>query len=155
MKLNQAIEAKCPCGQAQFKIDAMPRTRFFCHCTICQKVYKRDFSDVTVTLAKHVRVSPDAAISFNQYKAPPALDRGICTHCAHPVLGFLKSPGLPRLAFIPTAVLPDRADTPAPERHIHYGTRRRDVDDDLPKTSGELASNLVLLPAIVRVLMKG
>lgn len=155
--MTEAImtKAQCPCGEARIRIDHLPRLRFFCHCTICQQVYKRDYSDVTVMLAKHVHVSNDANISFGQYKAPPALDRGTCKSCDHPVVGFLKAPGMPRLAFIPAAVLPGGPKMPQPQRHIHYGTRIKDVADNLPKTESEVMSNLVLMPSILRVALAG
>jgi len=155
MNGKQLHEAACPCGAARFTLSRMPKTRFFCHCTICQKVYKRPFSDVTVMLAKHVHIDHKAHISFDQYKAPPALDRGICKLCEHPVVGLLSSPGLPKLAFIPAMVLPSDPAAPMAKRHIHYGTRVEDVADDLPKTESELMSNLVLLPAIMRIVLNG
>jgi hypothetical protein len=155
MTYAAAIKAQCPCGEARIRIDHMPQLRFLCHCTICQQVYDRDFSDVTVMLAKHVHVSDDANISFGQYKPPPALDRGTCTSCNHPVVGFLKTPGMPRLAFIPAAVLPESPHLPPPQRHIHYGTRVKDVADSLPKTESEMMSNLVLMPSILRVVFAG
>jgi len=147
--------AACPCGSCRVGLDHLPRERFLCHCTICQRVYNSDFADATIMLARHVEVLTPDRMTYTRHKAPPVLDRGTCSQCGHPVAGFLKVPGIGELAFVPMSVLPREASALPPRRHIHYGTRVRDVADDLPKTDGELASTLVLAPAILRVALRG
>lgn len=155
MTADQSITAQCPCGDCTVQLAQMPSLRFLCHCTICQSVYPGHYADATVIRADKVTVEQSASLKFSQLKKPPALDRGVCASCQHPVVGFLESPGLPRLAFLPTAVLPQTEALPKPIRHVFYGTRKRDVDDPLPKTQSDWASKLVLLPPMIRVLRGG
>jgi len=147
----ETITAQCPCGECALSIAHMPSLRFLCHCTICQSVYPGDYADATVILADKVTLERTKSVEFSQRKKPPALDRGICISCQHPVVGFLETPGMPRLAFLPTAVLPQTKALPKPIRHVFYGTRKQDVDDPLPKTHSDWASKLILLPPMIRV----
>ncbi|MEL6238135.1 MAG: GFA family protein [Pseudomonadota bacterium] len=155
-KISEASQllATCSCGGCRVKLNKTPQQRFFCHCTICQKVYDKPFADATITLARNAEVLTPDTITYTRHKAPPVLDRGTCQECNDPVVGFLKMPALPKLAFMPVAVLPNLAALPAASRHIHYATRISDIRDDLPKADGELASFVALIPDIVRVIAK-
>lgn len=144
--------ARCPCGACEIELDAVPRVRFLCHCTICQSVYPGDYADATMLRADRTRLLCAENLLFKKLAKPPALDRGVCDQCNHPVIGFLESGFLPTLAFVPTAVLPDGI-APPPLRHVYYGTRVTDVDDDLPKTHGELASQLSLILPFLRTIL--
>lgn len=145
------LTATCPCGASQITLAKMPSVRFLCHCTICQSVYPGDYADATAIRADMVKVKTPDSIAFSKHKEPPALDRGICKSCNHPVVGFLKGPGAPEFAFVPSAVLPKEAGLPQPLRHLFYETRVADVDDDLPKTSGGFKSKFLLLLPFLRV----
>ncbi len=142
---GHGLTAKCPCGASEVTLAKMPSVRFLCHCTICQSVYPGDYADATAIRADMVEVNTPDSMTFSKLKEPPALDRGVCKSCNHPVVGFLKGPGAPEFAFVPSAVLPKEALLPKPLRHVYYDTRVADVDDDLPKTSGGFKSILYLL----------
>ena len=144
MEALHTHDLSCPCGAAQAEVTAMPTQRFFCHCTICQSLYKAPFADVTILRADAVSVTTPGAVGFNKYKAPPALDRGLCTACEKPLLGFLHLPLLPDFAFISAANYREPDLLPEPTMHIWYRSRQADVDDGLKKVSGPLMSNLVL-----------
>ncbi|MCZ8369202.1 MAG: GFA family protein [Porphyrobacter sp.] len=151
---NHWLEGCCPCGTSRIALARMPRHRFLCHCTICQNVYPGDYADATITRADAVRLLTPETVTFGHYKANSPLERGVCTSCAHPVVAFMKMPAMPDLAFVPAAMLPKNRAQPRPTRHIFYGTRKADVIDDLPKTSGDLASMAVLLPDFLTALFR-
>ncbi len=153
--LTPAIMGRCPCGASSIAIEQMPKVRFYCHCTICQSVYPGNYGDATLMLAKKVKVQTPDTIEFTRHLQKGGLERGTCKSCKHPVMALLDGPGLPQLAFVPAAVIPDQADKPKSARHIFYGTRTVDVDDNLPKTNGDKASMLVFTPSVLRVVFSG
>jgi hypothetical protein len=129
-------DCSCPCGASRFTIDGDPIGRFFCHCTICQKVYGKPFADVTYFRADAVALPSDQPVAFRRYRSPPALRRGTCARCNNPVVGFLTMvPGV-RVAFVPSQNFPKAAELPAPDRHIFYHRRVASVPDSIPKLSG-------------------
>jgi len=129
-------DCSCPCGASRFAVDGNPIGRFFCHCTICQKIYRQPFADVTYFRSRAVALAADQPVAFRRYRAPPALRRGICARCDNPVLGFLTMvPGV-TVAFVPSQNFPRRTELPAPDRHIFYHRRVADIADTVPKLSG-------------------
>ena len=126
-------DCSCPCGASRFTVNGDAIGRFFCHCTICQKVYGKPFADVTYFWAESVTLSVNQPVEFRRYRAPPALRRGICAKCGNPVVGFLRLvPGL-TLAFVPSQNFPPPAGLPAPHRHIFYDRRVADIADVDPE----------------------
>ena len=133
-------DCACLCGASRFTVAGNPIGRFFCHCKICQKVYRKPFADVTCFWASSVDVPANQPIEFRRYRPPPALRRGVCEKCGNPVIGFLRFvPGLV-LAFVPSQNCPRPAELPTPDRHIFYDRRVADVSDNVPKVSGYWAS---------------
>jgi len=154
-RATNTFVGQCPCGECVLEIEQMPSVRFLCHCNICQSVYPGDYADATVIRADKVKVKTPENIVYKQLKEPPALNRGICKSCNHPVVGFMKGQRSPELAFLPSAVLPERADKPRPLRHVFYETRVADINDSLPKTSGTFKSQMSLMLPFIRVLRGG
>ncbi|MDQ2091939.1 GFA family protein [Marimonas arenosa] len=137
--MNQII-APCTCGKSHIELRHLPSFRFFCHCTICQRVYGKPYSDVAATHMRNVTLPAQHATRFGKYKRFMALDRGLCGECGEPVVGFMRYlPGVP-LAMVPVANLGEQGASIMPRMHIYYGTRQRDIDDDLPKYEGALRS---------------
>jgi len=122
----------------------VPGQHFICHCTICKSVYQAPYADATRAQARHAVVL-----------IPPVLGQRICRECNEPVIGFLKIPGLPKLAFIEVAVVPPDKPIPDCRRHAHFDTRAGDVPDALPETNLEMAAFLAQTPAILNVIAKG
>lgn len=145
----------CACGAATFVVNAKPRARFLCHCTICQSVYRKPYADVTVLLAGEIALPTGHAIQFRKYRLPPALRRGTCSSCGHPVLGFLRLAPFARLAFVPSANYPEQALLPDPSTHIFYDNRIADVEDALPKHSGYWRSELAVTSLVMSSLFHG
>ena len=129
-------DCSCPCGASRFAVDGNPIGRFFCHCTICQKIYGKPFADVTYFRADAVALSANQPVEFRRYRSPPALRRGRYAKCGNPVVGFLTIvPGL-TVAFAPSQNFQRPAELPAPDRHIFYHRRVADIPDEVPKLSG-------------------
>lgn len=150
---GSAFTASCSCGACRIELEEMPAFRFFCHCTICQSVYPGDYADATLMRASKVKVLTPETIVFAKHKIG-GLERGICKSCKHPVIAFMDGPMMPQLAFVPTAIFPGGTPIPKPARHIFYGTRVADVEDNVPKTEGERASMLALTPALLKVILQ-
>lgn len=136
-------QCSCPCGKTQFTVEKTPFARFYCHCEICQKLYSKAYSDVTVVRTKHVRLDSQL-VDFKKYRMPPALDRGTCKACGKPAAGFLKGiPGL-GLAFITADNFNDKTKLPEPLGHVFYHRKQAEVHDNLPKISGYFSSELAV-----------
>ena len=136
--MNQ--DCACLCCSSRFTVAGDPIGRFFCHCTICQKVYRKPFADAVYFWAGSVTVPDDQPIEFRRYRPPPALRRGICARCGNPVVAFLRlAPGF-TIAFAPSQNFPRPAELPAPDCHIFYDRRVADIADAVPKLEGYWAS---------------
>lgn len=151
-------EGSCECGKTRFKVTGEPLLRMYCHCTICQQFNKADFGDVTMLLSRDVEFHDHELVEFKQYKKPPAVDRGTCRSCNKPVIEFLKIPLMPELTIVPSYTLGESDLLPESIGHVYYETRIKEIDDELPKYSGTLSSQLVsfkaLLPQMIRASFK-
>lgn len=136
--MNQ--DCACVCAASRFTVAGEPIGRFFCHCTICQRLYRKPFADVTYFWAGSITLLDNQPIEFRGYRPPPALSRGICARCGNPVVGFLRlAPGF-TIAFVPSQNFPRPVELPAPDRHIFYHRRVADIADSVPKLEGYWAS---------------
>ena len=140
----------CPCGASRFEVHGAVLTRFICHCTICQSVYRAPFADVSAFWARCVKVSTPALIGYKRYRLPPAVQRGTCHQCDAPVVGFMSLVPLLRLVFVPSRNLVAREELPNPSLHIVYHSRLADVKDTLPKYSGYWRRELAVTARIPR-----
>lgn len=138
----------CRCGSSQVAVDGEPIGRFICHCLVCQAVYKKPYADVTAFEARSVVPVKCESITFKKYRYPPAVDRGLCSSCGDPVVGFMSAPLLPRRAFVPSTYIEQDPKAPALLRHIFYHRRVRDIADKIPKISGYWPSELFLVGMI-------
>lgn len=132
----------CACGTVGLTTTAAPLLRGICHCTICQSFNQAPFADITVYRARDVQVTGLDGVEFETYRPPPAVQRGKCGACRKPAIEYLKLPGLPKLAIVPSANLAVVADLPEPALHIFYHRRVADATDELPRFSGYLRSQL-------------
>lgn len=141
-------EAHCGCGRSRLALAGEVRTRFFCHCSICQAVYRAPCADVLVLGARAVEIRTPDAITFRRLRPPPAVQRGTCRACDAPVVGLL-GPRAIGLAFVPARTVASADALPAPTAHLFYERRSADVDDALPKYAGYWTSELAALRRIV------
>ena len=139
------IPCQCECGQTQLSLIKPPMLRFHCHCTICQNLYKRPFSDVTVMWASNVKLIQGKRM---EYRRPGLLlKRGVCTGCEQPLLAYMTLfPGL-KLAFVPgnrysnpSALI---GGLPKPSAHIFFHRSEQEIDDGIGKYKGFIVSELV------------
>jgi hypothetical protein len=144
--MNQ--DCACLCGASRFTVAGKPIGRFFCHCTICQKVYGKPFADATYFWANSISLPDDQPIEFRRYRPPPALRRGICTKCRNPAIAFMSVVPTLTVAFIPSQNFPRPSELPAPDRRIFYDRRVADINDAVPKLSGYWASEAYVTRSI-------
>jgi hypothetical protein len=150
--MNQ--DCACLCGASRFAVQGEPIGRFFCHCTICQSVYRKPFADATYFWAEAVASAANQPIEFRRYRPPPALSRGTCAKCGNPVVAFMRLvPGL-ALVFVPSQNFPRPAELPAPDCHIFYDRRIADIADSVPKLNGYWASEAHVTRTIFRGLFR-
>jgi len=145
----------CPCGASTFDVHTKPLTRFFCHCLICQSLYQKPFADFTVMLSSNVSLHDTSQIKFDRYRRPPALRRGVCITCKHPVIGYLRLAPFIQLAFVASSHYPDHSSLPPPQAHIFYHRRTADINDDLPKHQGYFRSELAVCTGIASRAWRG
>lgn len=146
---NAEQACSCWCGASRFAVNGEPIGRFFCHCSICQGVYKQPYADVTVFWARSVRLFGNCVLDFKRHRPFLGLNRSTCAACHAPVFGSLRIMPLPRLAFVPSQNFQDRSALPKPKRHIFYERRVCDIADVVPKTSGYVPSELFVTGMIM------
>jgi hypothetical protein len=142
------IPCQCECGQTQLRLAKSPMLRFHCHCTICQNLYKRSFSDVTVMWAKNAKIIEGGHI---EYRRPGLLlKRGVCTQCEEPILAYMTLfPGV-KLAFVPGNRYQDSAVLPKASAHIFFHRSETQMDDGIAKYKGFIKSELVITWLILK-----
>lgn len=145
----------CACGQSTLAVNGTPALRLFCHCQICQAIYKQPYADVTAFWTGAISLPDDHSIQFRRYRPPPALRRGICPSCGAPVVGFLRLAPFVQLAFVPSRNFPAQAALPMPSAHIFYHRRISDVRDPLPKISGYWRSELAVTKMVLANAFRG
>lgn len=140
--MDAAFNGSCSCGKSRFNVTGKPLMRAFCHCTICQRFNQAPFADITLFRFSEVAPPEEQYVNFKSHKFPPMVQRGSCSECGKPVIEYLTMPPMPKIALIPTANISDEALIPEPSLHIFYDTRVADVQDELPKYSGYLMSQM-------------
>lgn len=144
----------CSCGASQVVVNALPRKRYFCHCTICQAVTKQPYADCTALRAEEVVLVEGHKIQFKKYGPPGGVSRGICSSCGSSVVDFLDMlPGI-RAAFVAGDIYPDQTTLPPPRMHLYYHRRVADVIDSLPKYSGAFRSQLAAVPMLLTCMLR-
>jgi hypothetical protein len=141
--------SSCSCGKANIDIKGPVIGRFFCHCTICQSLYKEPCADVTIVRARSVIIRAPCEMEFRRYKSPPALNRGVCKACGSPVLGLTPGPSSLGLAFVASRTFESPELVPPPQYHVFYHRSVANVDDALPKISGYWRSEFAVLSLVL------
>jgi hypothetical protein len=129
-------------------------TRFVCHCTICQGLYKAPFADVAALWSSDVEVTTPASVGYRRYRLPPAVSRGTCNACGAPVVGRMLLAPFMRVAFVPARNLASADALPAVGSHIFYHRRVSDAADGVPKFSGYWRSTVAVTTRIVAGMMQ-
>ena len=87
------------------------------------------------------------------YKKPPAAQRGKCVVCGKPALETLKLTMLD-IVIIPSVNVQDKSFVSDPQLHIFYDTAVTAMDDNLPKYSGYLKSQLAFSYQLIKSLVR-
>ncbi len=153
---NNTVEqnGQCQCGDTTFTIKNKPIIRLLCHCNICQEFNHAPYGDVAIFLSKDVEMKKHNKVHYKKYKMPPAIQRGKCTTCDKPAVEMIKLPMLPGFTIIPSANIPTGDFLPDPSMHIFYHRRVNDINDNLPKISGFLKSQVLLGGRIMSAMLK-
>jgi hypothetical protein len=146
--------AACKCSASKLEVRGKLLTRFICHCTICQDLYKAPFSDVSVFWANSVKVIEPDSVSYKRYRLPPAVARGICCSCGTPVLGLMTLAPFIRIALLPSRSLAQAPALPEPSAHIFYHRRVADAADEAPKFSGYWPSEFAVSTRILAGMLR-
>jgi hypothetical protein len=139
----ETTRCRCSCGHVQFNVAKTPLVRLCCHCTICQDFNSAAYADILIYDGAGVEAPPEGRVAYKSYKSKSPILRGKCAKCEDPILE--QSVKGPKLWIVPVSALPETAELPDPAAHIYYETRIQDVDDSLPKYTGALKSNLVMM----------
>ncbi len=142
------IATSCDCGKAHARFSVMPKVRFRCHCTKCQGVYKSPYADALVFRRGQVQIADKDQIKWVHTMRPSPLIRGLCKTCDAPVLAHF----LGALSIVP-ALSVSELELPAVDCDIYYRTRTKDLNDDVPKYEGVLATYAGLTMPFLGVLL--
>lgn len=137
-----AQSGQCSCGQTELKITGQPKFRVLCHCSICQTYNQASFADILVYDITQVKLSKQSKVDFKTYKKPPNVQRGQCAKCGQAAIEVFDMPLMPKLTMVPAGMIENQAQLPEPKAHMFYAKRIKDADDDLPKKSGFISSQL-------------
>lgn len=149
-----ANSSSCQCGAVQIDILAAPVFRTYCHCTICQEYNKAPFADVCAFYSNDVVIKDEQAIGFKVYQSPPLVHRGTCMNCECSVAEKIHIPLMPRLVVIPTLNIVDKTSLPESSMHGFYHRRLADFNDDLPKHTTVMASQLAFSGALMKAMYR-
>lgn len=151
MNINDNVQ--CSCGEVKYTVIGKPLFRAFCHCTICQKFNQAAYSDITLFRAKDVIMPRADSVEFSAYKKPPAAQRGTCVACGKPAIETLQLPML-ELVLIPSGNIQVESLVPEPQLHIFCDTAVAAIDDNIPKYSGFLKSQLAFSYQLIKSLVR-
>ena len=148
--MKNKVVGYCECGMNQVEFSSLPITRFICHCLVCQAYTGQPYSDVSVFATAQIMDMDVRATTFKRYKLPPNIQRGLCKHCLQPSIEFGV---LGQFILIATKNIKAAQALPEPQMHIFYHRRVGDIDDDLPKHTGFIKSQLQAAKIILQGLI--
>lgn len=143
------LHGACECGICAFELSVTPTTRFICHCTICQAFTDKPYADMTIVRAKHLRLINVDKISFEKYRPPPNINRGLCLNCKKPVVEF-GGLGPLKWVFIPASNFESQALLSAPQTYLFYNRHVTEALDNLPKHSGYFRSQIAIGKMLIK-----
>lgn len=145
---------QCSCGETTFSVQGVPLLRAYCHCTICQEFNQAPFSDISIYRAKDVVLPSPESLEYKAYRPPPAVQRGKCKTCDTPAVEVMQIFPLPKLVIVPTENL-HKDCIVEPSLHMFYNSRVSDIEDELPKFSGYLKSQIAFGHKLVVSMLRG
>ena len=139
------MECTCSCGATRFQTIGETLFRFYCHCTVFQRLYDAPIGDIIVYRAADVAFTPPGTVIFDTYRPPPNVQRGKCATCGQPAVTVFAARFLPRLVTVPRQMLRSDAELPLPQAHGFFDQRVSDAKDPYPKYEGYFRNKIALL----------
>ena len=144
---------RCQCGEVEILVKKPPITRLNCHCPVCQEVYGKAFSDMTLAWNSSFVLEDVSKIQFKKQRSfPIAVQCGTCKSCKQPVAGLSTLLSLFKISLIPSYMYPHQAELPESAGHIFYQSRVCDVQDTLPKYQTFVSSQLAVARFVISAL---
>ena len=139
--LETPAHAGCECGAVRLTTHGT-LARFYCHRSICQRLNQSAYGDPVFVWRKDVEVEDPSQLAWRRYRRLPInLNRGTCRTCDTLVLEHVTASPI---SVVIGNAWDDQERLPSPKGHIFYESRLHDVDDELPKRSGYLSSQLAV-----------
>lgn len=130
---------ECECGDTSYSI-LRARFRIVCHCRVCQRFNDSSYGDTLVLRKADLGSAVPTTVTFDTYRPPPNIQRGVCRSCRNPAIEIFDSRVLPSIVMVPRAMHRDHPSLPTPKCHLFYEHRIVDVHDGLAKHEGYLRS---------------
>lgn len=146
-------QCSCQCQQSRVAVSAKPLMRFICHCHICQQVYQDNYADILLYLPSAIEQLDKQNINFSKYTKLFPVNRGVCTDCQQPVVGYFSLAGYPLMAFVPTNNHPEPETLPQVSFHSFYHRRTQDIEGHISKYSGYIPSQWAVISRFVHRLI--
>ena len=129
VRYSTPARALCGCGAVQLEVHGA-LARFFCHCTICQRLNKAPYGDPVFTWSWDVDLNDPSQLTWKRYRWTPInVNRGTCRTCGTLILEHVAfSP----LSIVIASTWEDPELLPPPQGHVFYETRVGQIDDGLP-----------------------
>jgi hypothetical protein len=129
--MSMKVHARCLCGAVAFELEGEPRSRSWCHCTMCRRAH----GATPVAWVSFPRASLRfTAGALTWYASSAHARRGFCATCGSSMI--FEDARHPDIVDVATAVLDEAADAElAPRRHIWApsGLAWALPDDGLPR----------------------
>ena len=152
--MNSQPYVQCRCELNQLPISGKPLFRTICHCNFCQEFNDRHYGDIVILRQSDIALPKAPNITYHSYKRPEIVQRGRCAQCNTPVVEHLRIPLFPQMAFVPVSAIKGNVKFPEPAMHMFYHRRVKDIDDQIPKYSGYISSELSFMGRMIKDLIR-
>lgn len=141
VKFVTPATASCACGAVRVSMHGA-LSRFYCHCSTCQRVNAAPFGDPVFLWRHHLKIENAEMLAWKRYRWTPInLNRGICRQCGTLIVEHLAATPL---SVVVGRSWKDQEMLPPAKGHIFYESRNADIEDDLPKRQGYISSQLAV-----------
>ena len=140
-RFSKPTQASCACGAVKVSVHGA-LARFYCHCTICQRLNTAPFGDPVFLWRHQLKIENADSLEWARYRWTPVnLNRGRCRECGTLIVEHLAATPL---SVVVGRTWKDQERLPPARGHVFYESRIADADDDLPKREGYFSSELAV-----------
>ena len=152
VRYSNPARARCRCGAVQLEVKGAI-TRFYCHCGICQRLNDAPYGEPVFAWRWDVAVNDPSQLTWKRHRRTPInVNRGTCRTCGTLILEHLA---LSPVSIVIASTWENRELLPPPQGHAFYETRVADIEDDLPKRSGYVSSQLAVTKWLATAALQG